>query len=295
MVCKQCGAELRDGLKFCTACGCKLEAPVQPEPVPVVEEPAVPQVVIPQPEVIPEEVFQPEPDAFEEPLPAPVAAAPVYTPAAEPEPQAVPSFCPHCGQRVAPGSMFCNFCGGRMNGAAPQPVYQPVYQPPVNVYPDPQPVYQPAPAKGGRVAMILAILASAAACLGLFLPWFVVEGMADMSTAFLDMLESMSKSIKEFKTLGIDVPGEVTFMMICMYASMAFPFISLILSCCKSKLAIVTSLIPLGLMAYQLFSETEVGVLLEMVGQGLNLGIGLFLFFGGLVLNIIVSFAVRKK
>ncbi len=72
-VCIQCGATLKEGSLFCTACGARQE---QPE----VEEPAIEEPIV------------------EEPEEAPAESAPV---------------CIQCGATLKEGSLFCTACGAR--------------------------------------------------------------------------------------------------------------------------------------------------------------------------------------
>lgn len=91
MICKVCGAECRDNVRFCGNCGTPLNAPV--------ERPVVPQPPAEQEKVetearmsAPEPTPAPQPAPVQEPAPQPVQqpAAPAYTPyAAEP---AYPSY-----------------------------------------------------------------------------------------------------------------------------------------------------------------------------------------------------------
>ena len=76
MVCKNCGAELPDGVAFCTNCGAAVEAP-QPQPQPAqpqYQQPAQPVYQQPQPQY-----QQPAQPAYQQPQPAyQQPAQPVY-------------------------------------------------------------------------------------------------------------------------------------------------------------------------------------------------------------------------
>ena len=74
----------------------------------------------PEPEFLPfgqtEETAEPIAEPEPEPAPEPIAE-PVVEPVAEtaPEPAvSVPNFCPNCGTKVFPGSVFCTNCGYRL-------------------------------------------------------------------------------------------------------------------------------------------------------------------------------------
>lgn len=105
MICKVCGAECRDNVRFCGNCGTPLNAPVvpqtpaepekadvrmsTPEPTPV-PQPTPVQEPVPQPAPVQEPVPQPAPVQGPVPQPVQQPAAPAYAPyAAEP---AYPSY-----------------------------------------------------------------------------------------------------------------------------------------------------------------------------------------------------------
>ena len=128
--CPSCQAQSDDGAMFCEECGTKFEAVQIPEPTP--------EVVIPDP--IPEQAYEPQPDAPVYEAPAyepPVEQAPPpqeYAPQAAPQPEYAPP--PAYGQQ-APQYPYPQ-----------QPVYpqQPAYQQPgYPAYPPPPPVYGYAP------------------------------------------------------------------------------------------------------------------------------------------------------
>ena len=48
MICKNCGAQLQDGMAFCTNCGCKLEAPAPQPAQPQYQQPVYQQPVYQQ-------------------------------------------------------------------------------------------------------------------------------------------------------------------------------------------------------------------------------------------------------
>ncbi len=134
--CKNCGAPLKPGAKFCTKCGTavpviKPESVSKPEPVPVTEPILVPEP-IPAPEPVPvtEPIPAPEPVPVTEPIPAP-EPVPITEPIPAPEPVPVTEPVPVPESIPVPEPI-----------PAPEPV--PVTEPvPV---PEPVPVTEPIPA-----------------------------------------------------------------------------------------------------------------------------------------------------
>ncbi len=91
MICKVCGAECRDNVRFCGNCGTPLNAPVVPQP-PAESEKTEVRMSAPEPTLAPQAAPVPQADPVQEPAPQPVQqpAAPAYNPyAAEP---AYPSY-----------------------------------------------------------------------------------------------------------------------------------------------------------------------------------------------------------
>lgn len=115
-VCKNCGKELKPGVKFCTGCGSKIEVPV------VASTPAYVPPVLPV-----------TPPATPVP-PAPAIDAPAS------------NTCKNCGKVLKSGVKFCTGCGHKTD-AEPTAVpiatpATPAYVPPVYTPPTP-PVYTP--------------------------------------------------------------------------------------------------------------------------------------------------------
>lgn len=140
MICKVCGAECRDNVRFCGNCGTPMNAPVvpqtpaepekadvrmsTPEPTPV-PQPTPVQEPVPQPAPVQDPVPQPAP--VQDPVPQPVQqpAAPAYAPyAAEP---AYPSYAAPAAPAYSP------YAAAPVTPAVPQPPVPPtppVYTPP---------------------------------------------------------------------------------------------------------------------------------------------------------------------
>ena len=93
VICPRCGREMKQGMRFCIACGCPLE-----------EQPAE------EPEPMPEPMPEPEPEKKKAEN---VAAAPS-------------EICPKCGEVSAPGCRFCIKCGNPLfEDEAPAPAQDP--------------------------------------------------------------------------------------------------------------------------------------------------------------------------
>mgnify|MGYP001057669900 CR=1 FL=1 len=135
IICPQCGASNTPGEMFCSECGTPLAAP-QPEPNAVIEAPSVngplqqhaqgrtcPVCGVPIAEgdtfcyacgaeldttVTTQAALSPA-APYVEPEQAKSASAPV-----EVETPAVLTECPACGGQVAPGDVFCEFCGAAL-------------------------------------------------------------------------------------------------------------------------------------------------------------------------------------
>jgi Meckel syndrome type 1 protein len=97
-ICPNCDKPLRDGAKFCTACGHVLQ---KPEMSPLAAETP--------PSVLKQDAPPPKP------APTPPAASPAGT------------FCRHCGKGNRPGVKFCATCGKPIS--APQPAPPPLATP----------------------------------------------------------------------------------------------------------------------------------------------------------------------
>lgn len=104
MLCPKCGAGVSGSGTFCPACGTKIEAPVQPEPV------YVPKHAAPEP-ARPSAVTPPVWDSVQ-----------YSAPAAEPV-RSHGRSCPNCGRPAEEGIAFCGGCGYRF--AAPAQPSQP--------------------------------------------------------------------------------------------------------------------------------------------------------------------------
>lgn len=125
-VCPQCGQEYAPGQAFCSNCGYRLNAPAPQEPV---QEPIPEPVPEPIPEPVPEPIPEPAPAPEVAPMPAPAPEA-APAPAPQPAPQPVPAPAPAPMYQAAP---------------APQPVPGPMPQPGPAPMPQQAPYGQPAP------------------------------------------------------------------------------------------------------------------------------------------------------
>ncbi|MBE6991334.1 MAG: DUF5067 domain-containing protein [Ruminococcaceae bacterium] len=138
--CPNCGAQLSEGIKFCTECGQKIVSAPTPAPVAAPEPAPAPVYAVPAPEPAP----APEPvyaAPAPEPAPEPVYAAPAPEPAPEPaytaptpEPASAPVYAAPTPE-PAPAPVY----------AAPEPEPAPVY-----AAPEPKPEPAPTPAKAPK-------------------------------------------------------------------------------------------------------------------------------------------------
>jgi hypothetical protein len=98
-LCPNCGAAVKEGVRFCGSCGSRME-----------KEPALPK-----------QLLCPRCNAPINPNVRFCAACgnPV-SPQVSP-----PSICPHCGQQVKPGNKFCTKCGGSLDSKTPPPIRPP--------------------------------------------------------------------------------------------------------------------------------------------------------------------------
>ncbi|MBR4434929.1 MAG: zinc ribbon domain-containing protein [Clostridia bacterium] len=146
--CQKCGANLKEGFAFCSACGAKVERPAPPAAANVcagcgapilgdasfctkcgrrIEAPAVKAEAQPAsepqpiPEPIPQPIPQPDPTVEDEPEPDTElaeaaetvfgATAAVFEPTSE---ASEPPVCPDCGKALRSGAKFCTGCGRRI-------------------------------------------------------------------------------------------------------------------------------------------------------------------------------------
>lgn len=134
IICGNCGAELPDGLKFCSSCGTKIEpapavkAPRKRASVKTEGKPAATKAVTPRrakasPHEPPVEIAPEAETAPEVATDTPLSPTPV---------------CLNCREPNAPDARFCRHCGAAMDGSAAAPMHlasgTTAYQPPFNGY-----------------------------------------------------------------------------------------------------------------------------------------------------------------
>ncbi|MBS6954856.1 MAG: zinc ribbon domain-containing protein [Enterocloster asparagiformis] len=162
MKCKNCMAELEEGTLFCPECGARVDndsdkTVVLQEDLDAAEEAGNEQPVFAH-KVYEEPVRQgqAERQADEEPVRREAyvrEAAEESAPAGGDEPELC--FCPNCGNKIESNSVFCEFCGYRMDGAQEE---TPVYS------------EEPAPKKKSKLPLIIGGVAAVAvvAAAGIF-------------------------------------------------------------------------------------------------------------------------------
>lgn len=127
MFCLKCGAENKDGAKFCSACGASLTEVTWSVPEPAVDAAAPEPEPVPEPEGVPAPAPEPEPVPAPETIPAP---APAPAPAPEPVTAPAPAPAPEPVTEPAPAP-----------APAPEPAPEPnsdIPAPPITVKEPPQ-------------------------------------------------------------------------------------------------------------------------------------------------------------
>lgn len=155
MFCQKCGAELREGARFCTKCGSKFEPPIVPENPKAAEGKSEPAPV-PEPMPAPESVSAPDPvPAFE---PAPDLE---FEPAPAPEPMPAP-------EPVSASDPISAFEPASDFEPEPAPASEPMPEPmpePVPIPHVPMPKPRKSPRKGSKGLSVLFCLLFAVAAL----------------------------------------------------------------------------------------------------------------------------------
>ena len=168
--CAACGAKLAAGSQFCNMCGVRVGIAAQETPIMLTAANPAPQaepVILTPPEPIPEPMPEPELPPAPEPMPEPEPESePEPEPEPEPEIEATPvqelafekepiepaylevaDACSSCGQKLAPGMLFCTGCGLRLTPREPdKPVHEQMATPLTELAFEKEPVQDPVPA-----------------------------------------------------------------------------------------------------------------------------------------------------
>ena len=177
--CSNCGTQLDESKKFCTACGEK------------------------------QETAEPQQQQLQESAPQPLPLPPQPEPVVEPV-QNIPEVCSNCGDRLEDGAKFCMNCGAKHDSAAQPPqqqMIQPVVQQSQNIQPQPPqqyqtqpqpPPYVPAdvskPKKKSKLPIILIIIGVVVIGIGV--------GAFFLVTSVFGILDKTAK--EDYYTLGSD-------------------------------------------------------------------------------------------